>query len=245
MSGGFLRAQLRRATPGLVLRWAHRLVIDAAHRSVVLLKVLRPEGLFQPYAATGPDRYPDLFALAAKEIGDGVGVRLLSFGCSTGEELFSLRQYFPHAGIRGLDINGHSVAMARRAIRRARDRRISVAAASDAMREPTAGYDAIFCMAVFRHGDLAQAGVERCDHLVSFECFDDAMAGLARCLKPGGLLFIRHSNFRFCDTRSFSDFEVVWREEALALSKEGKVFGRDNRLMPGEAYKDVVFRKHA
>ena len=42
-------------------------------------------------------------------------------------------------------------------------------------------------------------GVTRCDHLIRFEDFARAVADFERCLKPGGLLIIRHSNFRLRD----------------------------------------------
>ena len=54
-----------------------------------------------PY--TWLDRYPELFDLAARLAPDAR--RILSFGCSTGEELVSLRRRFPEAEIVGAEIN--------------------------------------------------------------------------------------------------------------------------------------------
>ena len=57
-------------------------------------KVRRPlPGEFQPYYYTRPDRYPWLFGFAAARIGARRDVRILSFGCSRGDEVFSLRRY--------------------------------------------------------------------------------------------------------------------------------------------------------
>ena len=55
------------------------------------------QGEFQPYYHTLPDRYPWLFGFAAGRIGSRPDLRILSFGCSRGDEVFSLRRYFPAA----------------------------------------------------------------------------------------------------------------------------------------------------
>ena len=58
-------------------------------------------GRFQPYPHTLPDRYPWLFDFAAAALDDLPAPRLLSFGCSRGEEVLSLRRRFPDAAIKG------------------------------------------------------------------------------------------------------------------------------------------------
>jgi hypothetical protein len=96
-------------------------------------------------------------------------------------------------------------------------------------------------MAVLRHGALAAA--ERCDHLIAFESFARATTDFARCLKPGGLLIIRHSNFRFCDAPAFTEFRVLHRVDFMPGFKRTPIFGPDNCVMPGEIYADVIFQK--
>src|SRR5215467_12525911 len=78
---------------------------SAEFRSVMLLRWRNPKNLFQPFSETNLDRYPDIFRFAREQVGDDSSHRILSFGCATGEEVFSLRRYFPLAHIRGLDIN--------------------------------------------------------------------------------------------------------------------------------------------
>ena len=108
--------------------------------------------------------------------------------------------------------------------------------------EPTAAYDAIFCMAVLRHGDLGSPGVTRCDHLIRFEDFAHAVEDFRRCLKPGGLLVIRHSNFRLCDAPAGVAFEPLLRVKFSDRGGKTPLFGPDNRLMAGIEYPDTVFR---
>src|SRR5215472_2747856 len=204
---------------------------SAEFRSVMLLRWRNPKNLFQPFSETNLDRYPDIFRFAREQVGDGSSHRILSFGCATGEEVFSLRRYFPLAHIRGLDINTRSIAAARRKLRSMGDDRISFDVAASAAGE-TGRYDAIFCMAVFRHGGLGPSGRNcRCDHLIRFDAFERTLEGLARCLPVGGLLFVGQSNFRLCDSELSKNFEVVYQGDA-APEPLTPIFDRNNRFMP-------------
>jgi hypothetical protein len=114
--------------------------------------------------------------------------------------------------------------------------RFAVAASTAA--EPALSYDAIFCMAVLRHGDLAEA--ERCDPLLRFADFERTVGDFARCLKPGGLLALRFCNFRFADTDTARGFDTVLELPPLPGTP---LFGRDNRRLAGALDGQVVFRK--
>ena len=78
------------------------------------LRLQRVDELLQPWPVTAPDRHPALFALAAERLAGTAEPRILSFGCSTGEEPITLARYLPQARIDGLDINPRNVAEARR-----------------------------------------------------------------------------------------------------------------------------------
>ena len=91
-------------------------------------------------------------------------------------------------------------------------------------------------MAVFRHGDL-ESRPPSCAPLIRFATFERTIAGLARCLRPGGLLVIRHAHFRFMDTGAAAGFDPV-----LTLSTQ-PLYGRDDRLLEGAHESDGVFRK--
>jgi hypothetical protein len=89
-----------------------------------------------------------------------------------------------------------------------------------------------------RHEFVAEE--ERCDPYLDFADFERTVGDFARCLKPGGLLALRHSNFRFADTAVSGAFECVMR---LTFDPPTPLFGRDNRRLRGVSYKEVVFRK--
>lgn len=233
--------------PPLVLRAARfgwNFASDSDFRSVMLLRWKNPENLFQPFAETSDDRYPEIFRLARDTIGDGGDRRILSFGCATGEELFTLRRYFPLATLKGLDINWRSIAVAKTRLRRLGLPGMEFEHTNSAAREPDAHYDAIFAMAVFRHGALGARGREgRCDHLIRFSDFEETVADLARALRPRGLLFITHSNFRFGDTRTAGAFDVIHRAPGYAAMQGTTIFDRNNRYVGEAGYDDVGFRK--
>jgi SAM-dependent methyltransferase len=222
-------------------RVVYWLLTNENYRNAALVRLAQPRNLFQPDNFTLPDRYPHLFEFAARELGDEPETRILSFGCSTGEEAFALREYFPGAQIKGVDINRHNIAICNRKLARHPDPAISFAISGSAADQEAEVYDAIFCMAVFRHGALADSVKEQCNAFIRFEVFDSATADLARSLKVGGLLFIEYSNFRFCDTKSYAEFEAVG--SAAEPADRCPIYDRDNRLMPGLAYREVAFRK--
>jgi 2-polyprenyl-3-methyl-5-hydroxy-6-metoxy-1,4-benzoquinol methylase len=134
---------------------AYGLLTSRAYRSAVMLRFRKPRNLFQVCNWTAVDRYPFLFRLAREKLGAGPELRLLSFGCATGEEVFSLRKYFPEATIKGVDINPHNILICEQRLASNPDPKICFELADSAEREPVSTYDAIFCMAVFRHSCLA------------------------------------------------------------------------------------------
>jgi len=208
-------------------------------------RVRRPvPGEFQPYYYTLPDRYPWLFEFAAKRLGSRPDQRILSFGCSRGEEVFSLRKYFPSAALKGIDINARNIARCLARARAENPANLSFEIAATTEGEATGAYDAIFCLAVLVNGDLTTSGAERSDPLFHFDRFDRMIGDFARCLKPGGLLLLHTTNFRFCDTAVAGDFDVVYEADLKHLALD-VLFDRNNKLMSGERqrYRAVAFEK--
>jgi SAM-dependent methyltransferase len=201
-------------------------------------------GQFQRYNHTLPDRYPWIFDFAAAALAGAAPRGLLSFGCSLGDEVFALRKRFPGAHLTGLDVDPQNVQRSRS---RAADlglRDVRFEAAADTAGEADASYDAIFCLAVLCLGDLTTTGALVCEPYISFERFAAVVGDLARCLRPGGLLFLHTTNFRFCDTSVSADFDVVL-EASMHQLADDVLFDRDNRLMAGARYREVGFRKHS
>ena len=219
-------------------RAIYRFAVDPSYRAGLRLQRRHPKNLFQPFANTSADRYPAIFGFARETLGDGPALRLLSFGCSTGEEVFTLRRYFPRAFVKGIDINPANIALCEKRRAVSGDPNIVFALGDWTTAEPARNYDAIFCMAVLRHEFVAQE--ERCDPYLDFADFERTVGDFARCLKPAGLLALRHCNFRFADTAVSGAFDCVMR---LPFDPPTPLFGRDNRRLQGVSYNEVVFRK--
>ena len=226
--------------PLRILRSGFRALVDPRHRHRMIRFHLTKGRAFQPSDRTRPNRYPRIFRFVQERLGAGSDVRILSFGCSTGEEVFSLRHYFANARIHGIDIDAPSIATCRKQLAAHPDPRISFTVADSVANEPDGAYDAIFCMAVLRDGRLNARDTQRCDPLLDFADFAKIIADFARCLRPGGLLTVVSSNFRLSDTACAPLFRPVFRRN---IDIQTPVFGPDNRRIEGETCFDAVFER--
>ena len=240
-----MKRTLRRLPGWQSLSLAKGLVRGGEQRQNAVARILRPDNLFQPQGTTAYHRYPAEIEAAKAALGTG-DPEILSFGCSSGEELLTLRHHFPGARIRGLDINPVAVRAARRLVHDAGEgATISVARARDAADEPAESCDLVLALAVFRHASLNHAP-DRCDGVLHFASFERTVAGLSSCLRPGGVFVIRHANFRFTDCAVAADYEPVLA--GLPSSNDHvvtPVYDRTNRLVAPETRDDGVYRKRS
>jgi SAM-dependent methyltransferase len=247
---GRTSSQEPEATASLLRRWrtrgiqalriAYGLIRGGEARRIAWLAIRPRPGMFQPFGFTALDRYPVVFRYIQRQLGAERPVALLSFGCASGEEVFTLRRYFPNATVKGLDVDPIQIRRSQAALAaRGGDPRISFEVAGSPDAEADASYDAIFAMAVFRHGDL-HLRPPSCEKWVRFEDFEAAVTSLARALRPGGYLALRNANFRFADTALASQFE---RRLAREPNPATPAYGRDNRLIEDDVPDDGVFQK--
>ena len=162
-----------------------------------LVASLHP-GCHQRPNKTALNRYPEIFAAAAAEAPNAR--RILSFGCSTGEECVTLASYFPSAQIVGTDINPLNLLKARKH----RSERICFVYASDRMLDGFGGFDAVFCMAVLRTWKR-----DRIADFYPFERFAERTLFLESLVRPGGLLVIHNATYRFGDTVRQCAYEAI------------------------------------
>src|ERR1035438_2615363 len=148
-----LKTRLQKVPGFMGTKFIYSLVRSVESRNSAILLLRPPKGLYQPYGTTSEDRYPEIFQRVLEQVGDGADLRILSLGCATGEEVFSLRSYFQQATIVGLDINPLNIAACRFRLRRIGDAKLHFAVAGSTTREASASFDVIFAMAVFRHGN--------------------------------------------------------------------------------------------
>jgi len=222
------------------LRAARAFLTDGTSRSVTLLRWFRRRALHQTTVLTWMDRYPQVFSACRDYFGARPDLRILSFGCSTGEEVITLRSYFPSAWITGAEINPRSLAVCRK---RAVDDRIAfVYSAADEIRKH-GPFDAIFCMAVLQRTPhtVEGEGVTSLKDIYPFEKFDRQVSELDALLKVDGLLVVRHTQYRVRDATAGARYTPLDVPD-LAMDR-GPLFDRKSNLMPGAAHEGAVYRK--
>lgn len=83
-----------------------RLCLDGGYRSALFLRFFRAEDLQQSTVLTKMNRYPEIFSVCRGYFKGRPDLRILSYGCATGEEVLSLRGAFPSAFIVGVAERG-------------------------------------------------------------------------------------------------------------------------------------------
>lgn len=181
---------------------------------------------------TAEDRYPALFDLAARLSPDAR--RVLSFGCSTGEELLALRRRFRSAEIIGTEINPRSRRIARRRI--IGDSHLSVVPPRGLLGR----FDLIFALAVFQREPhkVEEIGLEDISSHYPFARFDAAITELVERLNSGGLLCVSNAQYRVEDSSAVAALQPVEHSPDM----EGPLFGPTGAKLDGSTAK-TVFRK--
>ncbi|MGH6824212.1 class I SAM-dependent methyltransferase [Methyloceanibacter sp.] len=203
-------------------------------RTLRRAKRLLLPGIHQGSSKTGFDRYPEIFSGAAAALPEAR--RILSFGCSTGEECVTLHKYFPQAEIVGADINPLNVWRARR---HASDK-VRFVYARDRALSSRGLFDVIFCLTVLRDSRLDDDSSIRESY--PFERFDERVRFLHSLLRSAGLLVFYGNMYRFRDSSVAHDYEVIPLKHTPV--GENITFARDGSN-DGAQYLDVLFRKKA
>lgn len=191
-------------------------------------------------SVTGSNRYPELFEAAKINANAAVlHKKILSFGCSTGEECFSLQNYFPESKIIGVDINTSNI---KTATRKNKSPNIKFLFSTPEIIHEEGKYDLIFCLSVLCRWEDTKF-VENCEKIYPFSKFEATVEMLAKELAVGGLMVVYNSNFRFEDTQVFAtdNFEIVSTPRVI---DSGFVFKFDkncNRLK--ELHAHCIYRK--
>jgi len=172
------------------------ILINGRARSEFFTRLNFRESHFQKSTYTVKNRSPLIFDQCEKYLRNTPSPKLLSFGCSTGEEAFTLAEYIPNAAIRGVDINKWCI---KECIRKNRSENLHFYHRLSDEFNVDADFDAIFCIAVFQRGE--NRDFDQIREGFTFRQFEKEIALLDTKLKPGGLFIIHHSDFRFEDTR--------------------------------------------
>jgi SAM-dependent methyltransferase len=218
-----------------------RFVMSPRIRSQVMTRRRYKEQHFQGETFSCADRYPELFAECRTRLQGGRSPRILSYGCATGEEVFTLARYLPAAEIVGVDINPWCL---KECGRRNASERIRFWHSLSAEFAEAAGFDAIFAMAVFQRTEHRTDGAEPTHTGFTFGRFDAAMEVLDAKLKSGGLMFLDECDFSFAETGIAPRYEALEFEGNRAM-RDRPLFGRDDRRISSVHASPRTFRKLA
>jgi hypothetical protein len=170
------------------------LILDPRARSEALTRLRYGSRVHQDLSVSFPDRYPRLFVAARALLAERAALRILSYGCAAGEEVVSLRGYFPDAMLVGAEINP---ALLRACRKLPHDPHRAFLESRPELIAAHGPYDAIFAMAVFtrRPHEVEERGLRDISTYYPFALFESDLRFLAAQLAPGGLLIVEHAQY--------------------------------------------------
>ena len=148
-------------------------------------------GQHQLTSTTSYNRYPHIFRFVKSLSHSNDNLKILSFGCSTGEECFSIRSYFPYAQITGADINVDNL---KKAIKRNSDSKTQFVISEVDLLKSKGPFDIIFAMSVLCRWEDTK-DLENCASVYPFSKFESTINDLYSILKHDGLLIVYNANF--------------------------------------------------
>lgn len=236
-SKSLLRRQLKRLPGARMAAGWLRWLLRPDYREIHRLRRTEGARLLQPFPTTAEERYPEVFDALARLLAPVGAPRILSFGCSSGEEVPALRRRMPGARIVGLDLNRRMIARARAA-----DPHPHSDYRCDGAPRPGETFDAVLAMAVFRHGELELHRPDDCGRILPFARFADGLEMLDRHLAAGGWLALYNQQFRLADSPLAPryDTDPLRMPPAAALRL---LYGPDDRRITDASETAVLFRK--
>lgn len=214
--------------------------VDKDYRAILLLQLFNSNNVHQTTPLTYMDRYPTIFS-ACKDYLDGKeDLKILSYGCSTGEEVLTLRKYFPNAQIIGAEINKRSLDKCRML---PVDENISFIYSTHDEIMKHGKFDAIFCMAVLQRKphDIAAKEIKSLKKIYPFEKFEKQIIEFDELLNPLGLLVVHFTQYSLLDTgvalnyKSLGDYN---QNDYLS-----PVFDKNSNLISNPSPQNSIFIK--
>lgn len=223
-----------------LIRNVKRLLTDGNARAIFYMKLFEQERTHQTTSATCINRYPDIFTGCLTYFGENEKIRILSFGCATGEEVVTLHHYFPQAEIVGAEINKHSLKVCRSI---PVGENIHFINSRPDEIQKYAPFDVIFCMAVFQRtpGVIAQNEITDIKKIYPFEKFENQIHELDGYLNRNGLLVIHMSQYDFMDTDIASRYKTYGNYHQNHYGPF--VFDRNSKIKKELPYRHSIFIK--
>jgi SAM-dependent methyltransferase len=196
-----------RNSENILLRWFYsiyrlcvnvvKIIISESYRGQYISRVIYKKHFHQISHYTEINRHPDLFSICKDYLKENSRPKILSFGCSTGEEVYTLQKYIPAAEIIGVDISKWCIKVCKKKFQ---GQGLSFMHTLSGQFRKETDFNAIFCLAVFQHPENRNNKNNEYSTKYLFQNFEDQLELLDKKLKPHGLLIIDNCDFNFTDT---------------------------------------------
>ena len=199
-----------------IYRFITRFIMSSNYRSIIYLRLFKPKEIHQTTTLTSFNRYPKIFSSCKEYFNDRNNLKLLSYlGCSTGEEVVSLRLYFPDSDIIGTDINKNCLKQSRK---RNLDDKQKFIHSTNYNISKHGPYDAILCMAVLQRTphSVHNQGIKNIKKIYPFYKFDNQLIELDKNVKINGLIVVHFSQYLF------EDSSIATRYKAYGDSRQNQ-----------------------
>ncbi len=184
------------------------------------------------------NRYPSIFKLVQTLYSNQESLKILSFGCSTGEEVKALRElYFPEATIVGTDINKKSLD---KAIKSYRKENVYFIKSEQEEINKHGPYDIIFCMAVFQHRKNRDIATQNSEPHYPFLKFEGTIIQLDKLLNKGGAFIIEHTDYNFLETSISNKYTPVPNQN---FYRNRPLYNKNNERISEKSIPEKIFIK--
>lgn len=217
-----------------------RMCMDKDFHSILLLQLLKSKNVHQTTSLTFMDRYPEIFSECRDYFDGKENLKILSYGCSTGEEVLTLRKYFPTANIIGAEINKRSLAICRKL---PVDEKITFIYSTLSEIQRHGNFDAIFCMAVLQRKPhvIAKKGISCLKKIYPFEKFERQIIELDELINPQGLLVVNFTQYSLWDTTVASKYEALGDNNQN--NYVSSIFDKNSNLVKNPVPQSTIFIK--
>jgi hypothetical protein len=216
-----------------------KLICIPSFRGIIFSRIRFKKYFHQISHYTEVNRYPDLFEICRDHLSDKTNLRILSFGCSTGEEVFSLGEYLPRAKIVGTDISKWCI---KECLKKPHNDNFEFLHSKSEQFSRMDNFDAIFCLAVFQHPDNRRESAGPASEYL-FSQFEQQLIMLDTKLRNGGLLFIDNCDFNFFETIVSKKYSPLNTDRNRIL-RERPIYDHANNKILDITYTFRVFVKN-
>jgi SAM-dependent methyltransferase len=222
------------------LKYTLRIFIDADYRSSILVALLNSKNVHQTTPLTFMNRYPVIFSACQDYFKEKKELRILSYGCSTGEEVLTLRKYFSSANIVGAEINKRSLKICQN---RTVDEKISFIYSTQSEIQKNGPYDVIFSMAVLQREPhvITAKGITSLKNIYPFEKFEETIIELDKLVTRGGLLVVHYTQYSLLDTDVAPKYQALGKYNQNDYTEP--VFDKNSYLIKNPSQQNSIFIK--